>query len=430
MNPIVIRSETKNKWERRTPLTPMDLEELRRQFDVDVYVQSSEIRCYADHEYESVGAVITDGIKEGKLVIGVKEIPIDRMNEEDKVYMFFSHTIKGQKDNMEILKKVMETKSTLIDYEAITDQNKKRLVYFGEYAGVAGALDMLWLLGLSYKEEGSNTVFNHMKQSVFYNSLDNAFTELSNISDQIRKKGIGMIKKPFVIGVMGVGNVYKGVMKILDRLPIIMVKPEELPELEKRDRNVIYVCVFEVEDIVRHREKKNFIKEEYYANPQLYESDFVKYLPYINALCNCMFWNKGYPHFISWSDIEHIYKKNKQNLRVISDIAGDAGGGIECNLGNTSIDRPYYSINPYTHTLSYDENKHILLTAVDNFPAEFPNEASITFSQMVKKHIPSILSANINEDFSNSGFSKEIKNAIVIYKGKLTERFNYLNQYL
>ena len=37
----------------------------------------------------------------------------------DLTYMFFSHTIKGQKDNMPLLDKLLEKKATLVDYECI-----------------------------------------------------------------------------------------------------------------------------------------------------------------------------------------------------------------------------------------------------------------------------------------------------------------------
>lgn len=58
----------------------------------------------------------------------------------------FSHTHKGQEYNMELLSKFLNPpghagpdlkRPTLIDYELLTDENGKRTVGFGWYAGGA-----------------------------------------------------------------------------------------------------------------------------------------------------------------------------------------------------------------------------------------------------------------------------------------------------
>ena len=42
---------------------------------------------------------------------------------------------------------MMELGCTLIDYEKIADENGKRLVFFGKFAGLAGMVDTLWIFG-------------------------------------------------------------------------------------------------------------------------------------------------------------------------------------------------------------------------------------------------------------------------------------------
>lgn len=61
--------------------------------------------------------------------------------------MFFSHTIKAQKDNMPTLDHILENKIRLLDYEKIIDEKGARLVAFGRFAGIAGAIDYLAGLG-------------------------------------------------------------------------------------------------------------------------------------------------------------------------------------------------------------------------------------------------------------------------------------------
>lgn len=68
--------------------------------------------------------------------------------------MFFSHVIKvttlilqAQLHNMESLDHMIKENIRLIDYEKITDQQNNRLIAFGKYAGIAGAIDFLKGLG-------------------------------------------------------------------------------------------------------------------------------------------------------------------------------------------------------------------------------------------------------------------------------------------
>ena len=48
---------------------------------------------------------------------------------------------------MTALDAIMEKKIRLIDYEKITDDKNNRLIAFGKYAGIAGAIDFLKGLG-------------------------------------------------------------------------------------------------------------------------------------------------------------------------------------------------------------------------------------------------------------------------------------------
>lgn len=70
-------------------------------------------------------------------ILGVKTCPIERLLR-DKTYLFFSHTIKAQKENMPLLDAVLEKGIRLVDYEKIENSKGQRLVAFGQYAGIAG----------------------------------------------------------------------------------------------------------------------------------------------------------------------------------------------------------------------------------------------------------------------------------------------------
>ena len=77
MAPIIgIRREDKNKWERRVPLSPSHLAELKQTHDIDFIVQPSPIRIFTDDEYRQAGATVDEDLGPADVVLAVKEIPV------------------------------------------------------------------------------------------------------------------------------------------------------------------------------------------------------------------------------------------------------------------------------------------------------------------------------------------------------------------
>ena len=85
---IGIRKEDKGHWEKRAPLAPRDIQRLR-DAGISVIVESSDIRAYSDAAYSESGAVIKDNISDADIILGVKEIPLEKF-AAGKTYMFFS----------------------------------------------------------------------------------------------------------------------------------------------------------------------------------------------------------------------------------------------------------------------------------------------------------------------------------------------------
>ncbi len=134
---IGIRREDKNEWERRVPLIPTDIEQLTKEHNIEFVVQPSPIRIFKDDEYRSAGAVINEDLSACSAVFAVKEIPME-LFETGKTYIFFSHTIKGQEHNMPMLKTMMEQKCSLLDYEKVTDDKGRRLIFFRKFRRIRG----------------------------------------------------------------------------------------------------------------------------------------------------------------------------------------------------------------------------------------------------------------------------------------------------
>jgi saccharopine dehydrogenase (NAD+, L-lysine-forming) len=146
---IGIRREDKNIWERRAPLNPDHVRKLVAQ-GIEVLVQPSPIRTFPDQAYRQAGATISEDLSSCPMVFAIKEIPPHQF-VAGHAYMYFAHVIKGQAHNMPMLQRLLDLRCTLIDYEKVTDEAGKRLIFFGRHAGLAGMIDSLWALGRRLK---------------------------------------------------------------------------------------------------------------------------------------------------------------------------------------------------------------------------------------------------------------------------------------
>jgi alpha-aminoadipic semialdehyde synthase len=431
MKSILIRAEDKNRWESRAPLVPADLKELIDQTGVTAFVEKSEKRFFKTDRYSAAGAQLCDDMNPGDIIFGIKEIPEEKLLD-DKVYVFFSHTIKGQTSNMPMLKRIMNGGSTLIDYERVIDAQDRRLIYFGRYAGDAGAIDILWLMGKHWAWAGIDTPFTDVKQALHYDSVADAHEQLKSIGERIKAEGLPASISPLVIGILGYGNVSIGAQQIFDCLPVKRIEPDSLNDLNSKENHAIYMTVFKEEHLVNHKQNLAFDLQDYYDHPGNYESQFDKYLPHLSILVNAVYWESRYPQFVTWESLKSLFSGDtKPKLAGIADITCDVNGSIECNVKSTTSGMPSYVCDPMTRTITDGyEAEGVLLLAVDNLPCELPNDASTFFSAQLKGFVPNILEANFNASLEESGLAPELRKAVIVYRGELTPDYRYLEQFL
>jgi hypothetical protein len=117
--------------------------------DLEIVAESSPVRVYTDQDYRNSGVAVVNDVSVCDVLLGVKEVPIDALIP-DKSYFFFSHTIKKQPYNRELLRAILEKNITLHDHEVITNSNNIRLVAFGRYAGIVGAYNGFRTFGLKH----------------------------------------------------------------------------------------------------------------------------------------------------------------------------------------------------------------------------------------------------------------------------------------
>lgn len=431
---IGIRHEDKYAMERRAPLTPKHVEHLVKTKKLDFLVQDSPKRIFSDNEYIKAGALVNHDLSRCSIILGVKEIP-ESFFEPEKTYVFFSHVIKGQQHNMPMLKKMMELKCNLIDYEKIIDDQGKRLVFFGKYAGYAGMIDSLWSLGLRLKHFGIETPFLMIKQACKYASLAEAKKDISAVGQEFAESGMHPALRPFVVAFTGYGNVSGGAQEILGLLPVKEISPEKLLCLKDREKlpdNLIYKVVFKEDDMVEPKEAgAEFDLRDYYGYPEKYQGKFEQYIPHFSMLMNCMYWDARYPRVITKDFLEKFYKESNPKMIVIGDISCDVDGGVESTVKATLIEDPIYVYNPFTHQITMGhEGEGILTMAVDILPSELPRDASNGFSDVLVNFIKPIADADFDVHFDDLELPRAIKKALILHKGELTPEFKYIEQYL
>jgi saccharopine dehydrogenase (NAD+, L-lysine-forming) len=333
-----------------------------------------------------------------------------------------------------MLRKIIESKSTLIDYEKIIDKQGKRQVYFGNFAGDAGTINIFWLMGQYWRNMGIETPFAECRQTLEYYSVDEAKKHFRQIGEKIKRDGIPASINPMVVAILGYGNVSKGAQSILNCLPVVEVQPSDLNTLnaDKASSNQVYMTVFKEEDLVRSKSGEPFNLREYYDHPEMYESDFSRYLPYVSIIINATFWDQRYPRFVTWKGLEELYKiQPRMKLQGIADITCDVNGSIECNVKTTDSGNPAYLVDPITKRVHTGyKGAGIVMLAVDNLPAELPNDASTFFSGQLKKYVPNILKADFSSDLNRSGLHEDVKKAVIVYNGELTSAYKYLEKSL
>jgi len=431
-SPIGIRRESKNRWERRTPITPEQVKRLKNDHGLDFCVQPSELRIFPDEDYRAAGAEICEDLSGCNIILGVKEVPEHEVIPE-KTYMFFSHTIKGQEKNMGMLSRMMESGCNLIDYERIVDENGKRLVFFGWHAGVAGMIDTLWTLGRRLEWEGIRSPFSSIMPAHEYHELPEAREHIASVGRSIATYGIPYSLRPLVIGFAGYGNVSRGAQEILDLLPVVEVSPEDLPNLSRRsDRGQnIYKVVFEERHMVEPIGEGAFDLQDYYRNPAGYRSRFMNHVPYLTILMNCIYWEKKYPRLLTKEQIRELYSKTRPPiLRVIGDISCDLEGAIEATVKTTTPAAPVYVYEPWDDTVTFGwKGTGPVILAVDNLPCEIPLESSVYFGERLREFLPFVSREDLFRPLEEMAIPGPLKSALILHGGRLTPKYEYMKDF-
>ncbi|MCB0254549.1 MAG: hypothetical protein KDI55_12575 [Anaerolineae bacterium] len=434
MTTVGVRREDKSIWERRVPLTPAVARLLRDQHGIETYIQPSSIRAFSDDEFRQAGVQVDEDLSGCPVVLAIKEIP-KNVFLPGQAYVFFAHVIKGQPFNMPMLARLLELGCTLIDYERITDDTGRRLIFFGWHAGVAGMLETLRALGLRLQWQGVPNPFAALRQPYQYRDLDEALLDVDAAAASIRTDGLPASLAPLTLGVAGYGNVARGVWHILDRLPVQVIEPDDLAGVAvdpAASRHVIYAATFREEHIAASLAAgQPFDLQRYYQHPEEFQPAFEPYLPYLDVLVNAIYWTPQYPRLVTKTYLRDAMAGDALRLQVIGDISCDIDGAIECTVRATEAGEPCFVYDPLTdETTDGVAGRGVVDMAVDILPSELPRDASEDFSRVLAEFIPALATADYSAPFAELALPAPIKRAVITHRGELTPDYRYLLQYL
>jgi len=395
---IGIIKEFKTPSDKRVVFTPSKCVAAKKLFpEVEFLIESSDVRCYSDKEYSELGFNIVNDISSADVLIGVKEVPIDKLIPNKK-YFFFSHTIKKQPYNKDLLISILDKNIELYDHETIVDRNSNRLIGFGYYAGVVGAYNGFRALGLK------NSIFNLPKAS---DVLDR-----DQLNAELLKISIPNIK----IVLTGKGRVGSGTKEILDFLNIKQVSVYEY--LNKSFNEPVYVQI----DVLDYNERiDNAVLDrfDFYKNPNEYKSTFNNFSQVSDVFIAGHYFDKNAPKLITLKDV----RSDNFKIKLIADISCDINGPIVSTIRSSTIKDPIYGFSPNLNSeVDYLDGDSIAVMAVDNLPCELPRDASESFGEMFIKHVlPS---------FFNNDKDGILKRSQMTSDKKLTDKFSYLSDYI
>ena len=291
---IYIRKELNNN-EKRTPIIPSDIKNLINN-NYSIYIESSQNRIFNDNEYEKEGAFITilkwehPKFKDA-LIIGLKELDnLNNLNNHQHVY--FAHCYKKQNNSIQILNAFKKSNSILYDFEYFLNQeNNKRIISFGFYAGIAGvSIGLLQYYSYFMNKKNLKDLKYYENQKILINDLKNISLE-SSLNPQI-----------VIIGPNG--NCGKGVQYILNQL------------------NIKY-------DMITSSDKIN-----------------ISFLKKYDIIFNCILLDENYNNI--WFSEENITEITRSLLIV--DISCDNeknNNPIQLKYPNTTFQNPIFQINEF-----------------------------------------------------------------------------------
>jgi alanine dehydrogenase len=393
-----IITERKNPPDKRVVLSPDACKKLLNKFKkATIFVEPSSIRTFKDADYKNAGITVSENMEDCDVLLGVKEVPVVNLIPNKK-YFFFSHTIKKQPYNRDLLLAVLDKNIELYDHEVITNEKEQRLVAFGRYAGIVGAYNGFRTFGL--------------KSNLFDLPKAENLTDQEALISELKKIKLPNIK----ILLTGKGRVGNGAKEMLDAMNL---KKVTVASYLSDDFDEPVYCQIDASEYNKRKDGVRGNKADFFANPEEYKSNFLRFTKVTDFYIAGHFYADGAPYLFSRKDAKHPEFK----IKVVADVSCDIDGPVACTIKPSTIADPIYGYDPETETETDFKNPDaIAVMAVDNLPCELPRDASVGFGEAFLK--------NVIPAFFDNDKNGVLERARMTQGGKLTKRFNYLQEYI
>ena len=397
---IGVVREGKTPPDQRVPLTPAQCAELKRSYpDVELVVESSEVRRITDDEYRAEGIDVVKDLSGCDVLLGVKEVPLDELIP-DTTYLFFSHTYKLQPYNAKLLRTIVDKRIRLIDYELIKRANGRRVIGFGRWAGIVGAYNGLRAWG--------------MRHGTF--ALPRAI-DCADMKDMVSHAKAIDLPSHMKIVLTGGGRVGMGAHELLTSLGLREVHADAFL---KEDFNEAVFTRLDVDQYNARTDGQPFDMEGFMADATGYKSTFMPYAEVADMYIAGHYWAEGSPFLFTREDM----KAASWNVKVVADVSCDIDGPVACTLRPSTIADPLYGYNPTTESeCAMDDPSGVTVMAVDNLPCELPRDASHGFGKEMMAHVIPLLVGGDRDNMLTNATETTLE-------GALAPKFAYLQDYI
>ncbi len=398
---LAIIKERKNPPDKRVVFSPEACKNLLKEYpELKIEIESSNVRVFKDQEYKDKGLKVVNDVSSCDVLLGVKEVPTDALIP-NKSYFFFSHTFKKQSYNRKLLQTIIDKKIELYDHEAITNSKEIRTVAFGRYAGIVGTYNGFRTYGLKFD-------LYELPKAEFLKDQAELIEKLKSIKDLLPN-----IK----VVVTGKGKVSGGVKEMLDGMGLLEVNTDDY--LSKSFNEPVYTqlgCL----DYVKRKDGKVLEITDFFKNPTEYDSDFMRFAKVSDLYISAHFYGTGSPYIYTRDEA----KSSDFNIEVVADVSCDIDGPVASTIRSSTIADPIYGYDALNEKeIDYKDKNAIAVMAVDNLPCELPNDASVGFGKMFAKYVMPAF-------FNNDADGVLLRARMTTKEGELTERFNYLKDFL
>jgi len=287
-----------------------------------------------------------------------------------------------------------------MDYEVLTNEKGQRVIAFGYFAGMVGAYNGL----LTYGQRTRKFRLKRMHDCYDYAAAKAQFTYLE--------------LPPIKIVLTGTGRVASGAVHVLKDMGIAHVSPTDF--LNKQFDHIVFTQLG-CEDYAARKDGSPFDLKHFFQNPAEYKNIFNPYTKIADIMINGIYWDNQAPVFFTKKEM----KANDFKIKVIADVTCDIApeASIPSTIKPTTISDPVFGYDRFSESEMHPFQDHSIdMMTIDNLPNELPRDASKAFG---KQFIDCVL-----DDLLDPSENGVIGRGMMTKEGQLTERFQYLRDYV